>query len=65
MQENAWARLRDSRPGVRDSRNLAHAFSCISVKRDDDDAAWQIAELLSTRPSPFRSVAPSDRNGFG
>ena len=36
MQEITWARLRDSRPGaraVRDSCNLFHAFSCISVHR--------------------------------
>ena len=26
-----WARLCDSHPGARDSRNLAHVFSCISV----------------------------------
>ena len=33
MQENMWARLRDSRPWhARDSRNLAHVFSCISVQ---------------------------------
>ena len=34
MQENMWARLRDSRPGacMLDSRNLAYVFSCISVQ---------------------------------
>ena len=29
MQENTWARLRDSHP---DSRNLSHVFSCISAQ---------------------------------
>ena len=31
MQENMGARLHGSRPGTRDSRNLAHIFFCISV----------------------------------
>ena len=32
MQTNTWARLRDSTLArARDSRNLAHVFSCISV----------------------------------
>ena len=32
MQENTWARLRDSLPDTRDSRNLSRVFSCISVQ---------------------------------
>ena len=31
MQENAWARLRESRAPGCESRILAHIFSCISV----------------------------------
>ena len=31
MHENMWARLRESRTTGRESRILAHVFSCISV----------------------------------
>ena len=56
MQENTWARLRESRARARvESRNLAHVFVCISVKARSSAVCLDVvfrSEFRSRSPSP-------------
>ena len=56
MQENRWARLRDSLQWcMLDSRNLAHVFSCISVQYTSDIVTkWLMETFLISVPQQWK-----------